>query len=139
MELIFTARSREQEGTAYTSLSTHKLRADVNMTVGTGRIDDPKQAQIMVKNENSQRWHGVIHIELAFDKQQPRFFCLPLCMVAIGEARKMYLMNFQDCVKENLPVLRPLGGWSGVIVYPIRLHLYTIRAELSELAPVHIG
>lgn len=77
MELIFTARSRRQEGTAYTGMSTHNLQTDVNMSAGTGSADDPKQAQITIKNEGSQRWSGVIHVELAFDKQRPRFFaCL---------------------------------------------------------------
>ncbi|MNW60380.1 hypothetical protein D3C74_383600 [compost metagenome] len=61
-------------------------------------------------------------------------------MVVIGEKPpKMYLTNFQEFVKEHLPVLHPRGGWFEAIVYRIRLHLYMIRAELPGSAQAHIG
>ncbi|MBY0204072.1 hypothetical protein [Paenibacillus cucumis (ex Kampfer et al. 2016)] len=110
MELIFTARSRRQEGTAYTGMRTHNLQTNVNMSAGTGSADDPKQAQITIKNEGSQRWSGVIHVELAFDKQQPRFF-LPAFMYGRnrGEAPQNVPNEFPR-IREGTPS-RPSSLW----------------------------
>ncbi|MGF6354857.1 hypothetical protein ABIE27_002771 [Paenibacillus sp. 4624] len=79
MELIFTARSSWQEGTVYTELDTHRLRAEVNVIADKDKSEDPRQVQVTIENEGNQRWSGVIHIELGFDKHQPRFF-LPAFM-----------------------------------------------------------
>ncbi|PYY25917.1 hypothetical protein [Paenibacillus illinoisensis] len=110
MELIITARSRWQEGTEYTSLSSHGLRANVNLASGTGRAEDPWQAQVMVKNESNRQWTGVIHVELPFDKREPRFF-LPAFMYGQnrGEAPQNVPNEFPR-LREGRPS-RPSSPW----------------------------
>ncbi|WP_339286902.1 hypothetical protein [Paenibacillus sp. FSL R5-0486] len=94
MDLIFTARSRVQDNVEYTALNKHALKADVKVTSGNGSAEDPWQADIQIYNEGQNAWAGVIHVEMPLDKQNPRFFCLHLCMAATGAKHlRMFQMS----------------------------------------------
>ncbi|PAF33369.1 hypothetical protein [Paenibacillus sp. 7516] len=110
MELIFTARSRVQENVEYTSLTEHDLKADVHIEGGTGSAEDPWQARICICNEGDTHWAGVIHVELPFDNQNPRFF-LPAFMYGRnrGEAPQNVPNEFPR-IREGNPS-RPSSPW----------------------------
>lgn len=79
MKLILTARSRLQKSVEYTELQQHGLSASFEIADGIGSPRDPIRANIRIRNEGSDTWSGVIHVELPFAKTEPRFF-LPAFM-----------------------------------------------------------
>ncbi|MGG4147468.1 hypothetical protein ABEW34_30615 [Paenibacillus algorifonticola] len=110
MELIFTARSRAQKKLEYTRLREHGLKADVELAGGTGSARDPWQANVKIHNCGENAWFGVIHVELPFDKQNPRFF-LPAFMYGRnrGEAPQNVPNQFPR-LREGNPSL-PSSPW----------------------------
>lgn len=79
MELILSARSREQENTDYLPLSEHGLQSSFEISGGDGSHRKPFRGNVRISNGNGIKWFGVIHIELPFNKIDPRFF-LPAFM-----------------------------------------------------------
>ncbi|MDP4090401.1 MAG: hypothetical protein Q8930_14190 [Bacillota bacterium] len=79
MGLIMTARSKEQENTDYLPLEEHGLNTGIEISDGNGSIKSPFQAKVWIHNGNKKKWSGVIHVELPFNKINPRFF-LPAFM-----------------------------------------------------------
>ncbi|MCM3171869.1 hypothetical protein [Paenibacillus sp. MER 99-2] len=110
MELIISARSRRQENTEYRTLDKHMLRADIDVVSGKGTAEDPWQAHILISNEGSKAWSGVIHVELPFKKHQPWFF-LPAFMYGRnrGEAPQNVPNEFPR-LREGNPS-RPSSSW----------------------------
>ncbi|NSB16985.1 hypothetical protein [Clostridium beijerinckii] len=74
MEFIMTARSKEQENTDYITLHEQGLNASVEILGGNGGIKNPFHAKVLINNENNAKWYGVIHVELQFNKVNPRYF-----------------------------------------------------------------
>jgi hypothetical protein len=79
MEIILSARSREQENIDYLPLSDHGLHASFVIPDGEGKPRNPFSATVRISNENGTKWSGIIHVELPFNKMDPRFF-LPAFM-----------------------------------------------------------
>jgi hypothetical protein len=79
MELIMTARSIKQENTDYLAFNEHGLNASIDISGGDGSTKNPFQAKVCILNENKVKWSGVIHVELPFNKVNPRYF-LPAFM-----------------------------------------------------------
>lgn len=79
MGLIITARSKEQVSTEYLPLREHGLSETVEISGGNGSAKSPFQAKVRIQNENKTKWSGVIHVELPFNKVNPRYF-LPAFM-----------------------------------------------------------
>lgn len=74
-----TARSKEQDNTDYLPLNEHGLSAYIEMSGGNGSPQNPFQAKVQLENKNKITWSGVIHVELPFNKKNPRYF-LPAFM-----------------------------------------------------------
>lgn len=74
MEFIITARSKEQIKNDYNNAEDCGLSTNVITPHGDGSIKNPIHAVVSIKNENKNKWAGVIHIEMLFDKRNPRFF-----------------------------------------------------------------
>ncbi len=110
MELILTARSKSQETTDYLSLDKQGLKASIKIAGGDGSPKKPFEAQIKIYNENMSKWCGVIHIELPFDKINPRFF-LPAFMYGRnrGEAPQKVPCEFPR-LRDGNPS-RPSSAW----------------------------
>ncbi|OOM80053.1 hypothetical protein [Clostridium sp. BL-8] len=109
MEVIITARNKEQENNDYLTLYEQGLDTSVEIVGGDGNIKNPFQVNISVNNKNETSWSGVIHIELSFDKINPRYF-----MPAF-----MYGRNRGEC-PQNVPnefprlreeTIRPSSPW----------------------------
>jgi hypothetical protein len=79
MELIITARSKEQDNTEYLPLREYGLSETVEISGGNGSAKSPFQAKVRIQNGNKTKWSGVIHVELPFKKVNPRYF-LPAFM-----------------------------------------------------------
>lgn len=79
MELIISARSKEQESDDYLPLKEHGISASIEINSGDGWPKDPYHARAWLRNDNRIKWSGVIHIELPFTKVNPRYF-LPAFM-----------------------------------------------------------
>lgn len=110
MELIITARSKHQESTEYTGLEGHGLSASVEITGGLGSAIQPWQARVRVSNPTDTKWSGVIHVELPFANENPRFF-LPAFMYGRnrGEAPQNVPNEFPR-LREGNPS-RPSSPW----------------------------
>ncbi len=102
MDLLVTARSKEQENTDYLGFDAHGLTLSIDMSNGSGRPEAPRRARIVVRNDNLHLWSGVIHVECSFPKNNPRFF-LPAFMY--GRNRGEYPQN----VLNEYPRLRAGG------------------------------
>jgi hypothetical protein len=103
MELIMTARSKEQETVDYLALNEHGLNAAIEICGGNGSAKTPFQAKVWIQNENKIKWAGVIHVEVPFKKINPRYF-LPAFM---------YGTNRGECpqnVPNEFPRLREESG-----------------------------
>ena len=79
MDLIFSARSINQETSEYLPLNEHGLNSVVEITGGNGKVKSPYTAKVKIQNLNNACWSGVVHIELTFKKNNPRYF-LPAFM-----------------------------------------------------------
>jgi hypothetical protein len=79
MKFIMSARSKEQDNTDYLTLEEHGLSASVEVSGGNGSPKNPYHAKVCINNENKAKWSGVIHVELPFNKVNPRYF-LPAFM-----------------------------------------------------------
>ncbi|WP_349671836.1 hypothetical protein [Lacrimispora sp.] len=79
MKIITSARAKMQADTKYLPLDVHHLTATVDILEGDGNLKTPFCVKISVCNENKDKWAGVIHIEMEFNKKDPRFF-LPAFM-----------------------------------------------------------
>ena len=110
MELILSARSKEQESTDYLSLQEQGLTASIKVAGGDGNPKNPFQATVSICNENKTMWSGVIHIELSFPKVNPRFF-LPAFMYGRnrGETPQRVHCEFPR-LREDNPA-RPSSSW----------------------------
>jgi hypothetical protein len=110
MELLISARSRTEEQTEYTGLEQHGLEARIELSGGNGGPNDPVHARVRICNEGSNAWSGVIHVELAFPKKDPRFF-LPAFMYGRnrGEAPQNVSNEFPR-LREGNPS-RPSSPW----------------------------
>ncbi|WP_160031553.1 hypothetical protein [Paenibacillus sp. An7] len=100
MEFIITARSKSSDSKEYGELQENGLTAKINKKRNIGNPEFPIQALITICNEESNPWQGVIHVELPFQKVNPRFF-LPAFMYGLnrGEAPQN--------VPNEFPRLRP--------------------------------
>ena len=79
MKFNITARSKEQDNTDYLTLTEHVLSEYIEISSGNGSPKNPFQAKVQIENKNKITWSGVIHVELAFNKVNPRYF-LPAFM-----------------------------------------------------------
>lgn len=110
MEFILTARSKSQETTDYFSPDKQGLRASIKIAKGNGSPKKPFEAKIRIYNANMSKWCGVIHIELPFNKINPRFF-LPAFMYGRnrGEAPQNVPCEFPR-LRDGNPS-RPSSSW----------------------------
>lgn len=110
VELVITARSKFRDEPDYTEPDRHGLSTSVTVTGGTGSASDPAQARVRVCNFSGAAWSGVIHVELPFPKQNPRFF-LPAFMYGRnrGEAPQNVPNEFPR-LREGKPS-RPSSPW----------------------------
>lgn len=109
MNLLCSARSKQQESTEYTSLECHGLTVQVSKPIQSDNPKEPQTVHITLHNANSTPWSGVIHIELPFPNQNPRFF-LPAFMYGRnrGESPQDVTHEFPRIRKE---MHRPSSPW----------------------------
>ncbi len=109
MNLLCSARSKHQESTEYTPLEHHGLTIQVAETVQSNDPKGPQTVHVSLHNANSTSWSGVIHIELPFPNQNPRFF-LPAFMYGRnrGESPQDVTHEFPRIRKE---MKRPSSPW----------------------------
>lgn len=74
MKFIMTARNKEQENNDYLPLNEQGLNASVEILSGNGSVGNPFNVKVLISNENKTKWSGVIHVELPFNKVNPRYF-----------------------------------------------------------------
>lgn len=79
MDFIISARGKGQADTNYLPLNMYKLNASVKILEGNGTLKDPSRIRVRIRNENKDKWIGVIHVEMPFNKKEPQFF-LPAFM-----------------------------------------------------------
>lgn len=110
MNLLFSARSKAQENTDYLPLEEQGISAKLECTPGDGSVEKPYVVNITLKNGNPQAWEGVIHMELAVPKAEPKFF-LPAFMYGRnrGESPKDVLCEFPR-IREG-EADRPASSW----------------------------
>lgn len=110
MEFIITARSKSSDSKEYGELQENGLTAKINIKRNIGTPEFPIQALITICNEESNPWQGVIHVELPFQKVEPRFF-LPAFMYGLnrGEAPQNVPNEFPRLRSGNPG--RPSSSW----------------------------
>lgn len=79
MEFILSARGRGQEDTNYLPPDVYHLNASVDSMGGDGNFKTPFCVKVTICNENKDKWAGIFHVEMKFNKKNPRFF-LPAFM-----------------------------------------------------------
>jgi hypothetical protein len=110
MRLALTARSVRQDGVDYLGLKEQGLSATEESSEGNGAAENPFKLLITLRNDNPLRWSGIIHVELVFPKNEPRFF-LPAFMYGRnrGEAPHNVPNEFPR-LREGRPQ-RPSSSW----------------------------
>jgi hypothetical protein len=105
-----TARSVQQGGDDYLGLKEQGLSAIEETSCGSGAAEDPFRIAMRVRNDNPREWSGIIHVERAFPKTDPRFF-LPAFMYGRnrGEAPQNVPNEFPR-LREGQP-RRPSSSW----------------------------
>jgi len=108
--LIITARSIEGKSDEYLQIDKHGLKAETHTICGDGSWDSPFRIKLSITNLNPYTWKGVIHIEIPFEKKNPRFF-LPAFMYGRnrGEAPQNVPVKFPR-LREGNPAL-PSSSW----------------------------
>jgi len=136
-----TARSKEQGNTNYITLNEHGLSEYIEMSGGNGSPQNPFQVKIQIENKNKIAWSGVIHVELPFNKKNPRYF-LPAFMY--GRNRGECLQN----VPNEFPRLReemsrPSSPWwmvrSDRLSHPVALVYDTGKIYGFSASPYFIS
>lgn len=79
MEFIISARGKGQGDTNYLPLDVYHLYTSLDILGGDGNLKNPFCVKVRIGNENKDKWAGVIHVEMKFNKKNPRFF-LPAFM-----------------------------------------------------------
>jgi hypothetical protein len=79
MELMISARRKTGQTTDYLPLEECGLQYETLRQGGDGSPERPYKVKIGITNSTQSAWSGVIHIELPFHKEEPRFF-LPAFM-----------------------------------------------------------
>lgn len=74
MKIILTARERQGMDESYKVLEKQGLQTVINLISGIGTLQDPFVTRISIRNQCQKDWEGVIHVELSFQKNNPRFF-----------------------------------------------------------------
>lgn len=74
MECFLSARGRTQKDSVYRSFKENGLEAKTKITKGSGTCKDPFCMKITISNQKESAWSGVIHVEVPFLKQNPRYF-----------------------------------------------------------------
>jgi len=109
-KFIITARNIADKTSEYSPVEEHSLQAETWVTDGDGGPESPYLVKMLVKNLNQSAWRGIIHIELPFQKKNPRFF-LPAFMYGRnrGEAPQNVPVKFPR-LREGNPSL-PSSTW----------------------------
>lgn len=140
MELILSAREKNQDSMEYLTLQEHGLQASVEITGGDGGAEKPFSAKLNISNPTNAKWSGVIHVELSFPKANPRYF-LPSFM---------YGRNRGECpqnVPNEFPRLReetkrPSSPWwmvrSDRLSHPVALVFDTDKMYGLSASPYFI-
>lgn len=74
MQLVLTARNKDQDTTEYLPLEQEGLLGEVKEMAGEGTLNHPKRLQISVTNTKQSDWEGVFHVAFVFPKKNPRFY-----------------------------------------------------------------
>ena len=74
MKVVYSARKIEQSGTEYLPLEQQGLSAETECLGGTGAADAPKELLVTVKNTGTERWNGVVRIELCRKAEKAKVF-----------------------------------------------------------------
>ena len=141
MKLILTARSKTDNTTDYSPLDKHGLQSTIKHQGGNGSSDNPFKIQMQISNLNESIWSGVIHIELPFTKQEPRYF-LPAFMYGKnrGEAPQNVPVRFPR-LREGTPTLPSSTYWmmrSDRLSHPIALVFDTGKITGLSASPYFI-
>ncbi len=141
MKLNLTARSKAGVTTDYLPLEDHGLQKKMQLLGGDGSSENPYQIKIGISNLNNSIWSGVIHIELPFRQQNPRFF-LPAFLYGRnrGEAPQNVPVQFPR-LREGSPS-RPSSPWwmmrSDRLSHPAALVFNTDRITGLSASPYFI-
>lgn len=73
IDLHFSARPLGDE-TAYLALASQQLFAQTNLESGDGTAANPFLINVLIRNEASVPWQGVIKLTLHIESKEPRFF-----------------------------------------------------------------
>ncbi len=74
VRFLFTAREKADTTGEYQAFEQWGLTVEQRCLGGTGNYDDPYQMELCVRNAKETSWEGVLHIELAAQAKNPRFF-----------------------------------------------------------------
>lgn len=110
IEVIYTARKLGNESKEYQPTGLLGLHVSEAWGGGNGSIDAPKLLNITIKNEAATDFSGVVHIELAKERKEPRFY-LPGFMYGWnrGEAPLNIIRQFPRIRLDGGP--KPVSTW----------------------------
>lgn len=140
MDLVFSARSKTQSNIEYLSLQEQGLKASKEIILGDGSPKNPYKTLIRIVNHNEKPWSGVIHVELMFNKHNPRFF-LPAFMYGNnrGECPQNVPNEFPRLREETK---RPSSPWwmvrSDRLSHPVALVFDTDKIYGLSTSPYFI-
>lgn len=72
--MVLNITARKKTGEDYLPVETVGIQAETRILSGDGTIKNPFREEVRLKNPSDAKWKGVVHIELLFPKENPRFF-----------------------------------------------------------------
>ncbi len=141
INLNISARGKTNSTTDYSPLNKHGLQSKIQCQNGNGDADNPYKLKVSISNTNKSVWSGIIHIELPFTNQNPRFF-LPAFMYGKnrGEAPQNVPVQFPR-LREGSPSLPSSPYWmtrSDRLTHPVALVFDSGRITGLSASPYFI-
>lgn len=102
--------ARRADGDKYLPLTDTGLQGTITPAGGTGSLEDPFQYRVDLENPAAAPWRGVVLLELAFAKKDPRFF-LPGVMYGRNRGEAPLRVDNQFPRLRPGPAQRPASSW----------------------------
>lgn len=74
IDLKITKREITDSTDDYSPIDENQIAADIQFVSGKGELDDPYRVKIELKNLMAEKWQGIIHVQMPFEKKNPKFF-----------------------------------------------------------------
>lgn len=121
---LFTAREKTDTTGTYRTFEPFGLTVEQSCSGGTGNYDDPYRMEFCIRNTNETPWEGVLHIELAAQAKNPRFF-LPGFLYGRNRGESPQNTPVQFPRLRKAPCSKPSSSWWMVrgdrLAYPVAL------------------